>query len=141
MLNTVVSTTSVNVILTNRNLQTIQTASTKYRSAPVLVAVCHRDQVDFLNRALESIESQSLFVQDLVQVVVLDDNSEHEQFNQLRCIADRPYITILTAHCGNAAQARNTILDWADLQPSIKWVARLDADDELFEQDSLKDLI
>lgn len=76
-----------------------------------------------------------------MQVVVLDDNSEHEQFNQLRCIADRPYITILTAHCGNAAQARNTILDWADLQPSIKWVARLDADDELFEQDSLKDLI
>ncbi|WP_162149938.1 glycosyltransferase family 2 protein [Nitrincola nitratireducens] len=141
MLHTVLSARTVNVILTRRNLKTIQTASTKYRSAPVLIAVCHRDQVEFLNRALESIERQSLFVQGGVQVVVLDDSSEHEQFNQLKCVADKPYVTILTAHCGNATQARNTILDWADAQPAIKWVARLDADDELFEQDSLRNLI
>lgn len=82
-----------------------------------------------------------MFVQGFVQVVVLDDCSESEHFVQLRCIANKPYISVLTAHCGNAAQARNTILDWADLQPSIQWVARLDADDELFEHHSLKNLI
>lgn len=106
-----------------------------------MVAICHRNQVEALTCALESVEQQSMFQQGLLQVAVLDDCSDASQVAKLQVFAAKPYVTLLRADCGNASQARNTLLDWADQQCSVQWIARLDADDLFAHEYSVSDLI
>ncbi len=129
------------VILTSRNLRTLQSSQAPYNKAPVLVAICHRNQVEALTSALECVEQQSMFQQGLLQVAVLDDCSDASQIAKLQVVAAKPYVTLLRADCGNASQARNTLLDWADQQCSVKWIARLDADDLFAHEHSVSELI
>ncbi|MDE3271397.1 glycosyltransferase family 2 protein [Pseudoalteromonas sp. G4] len=127
--------------LTTRNIKTIKLCSAPYDTAPVLVAINHRNQSQNLVQALTSIEEQSLFHEKRVQVVILDDHSNEENIKRLVKIADKSYITLIRANCGSASQARNTILDWADTQNFVQWIARLDADDQLAMFSSLQEVI
>ena len=128
-------------VLTTRNLKVIKLCSASFATAPILVAINHRNQSQKLARALESIETQSLFHEQKLQVVILDDHSNKINIKRLVKIADKPYITLIRASCGSAAQARNTILDWADTQHNVRWVARLDADDQFATCSSLVEVI
>ncbi|MER2491112.1 glycosyltransferase family A protein [Catenovulum sediminis] len=125
-------------ILTTRNIHLLKQCGTNFRNAQILVAINHRNQPEDLARALESVEVQTVFAKHKVQVVILDDHSSKNNVARLLKFADKPYITLLRAQCGSASQARNTILDWADEQMHVRWIARLDADDEFATVDSLE---
>lgn len=127
--------------LSTRHLQVIKTSEFPFQHAPILVAICHRNQPKELEAALHSIERQTLFAEGRVQVVVLDDQSDSHFLQQFKQLSFRPHVTVLEALCGSAAQARNLLLDWADEQKAVQWVARLDADDELATTTSLESLI
>ena len=127
-------------ILSSRNLHCIKRSSGAYKSAPVLIAISHRNQPELLARALASAFSQTLVEKKIAQIVILDDQSDCPWLEALENILAHPSITILKANCGSPARSRNTILDWADTQKDITWVARLDADDEFFCSNSLEAL-
>lgn len=128
-------------MLTQRNLKTISCCSESFSLAPVLVAINHKDQIEGLKLALKSVEEQSYFKKQFVQIVILNDCSSGDLEEELIDLANKSYITLLTANCGNAANARNTLLDWADEQKAVKWIARLDADDQLASTSSLSNII
>jgi len=133
--------TSVKLVLTSRNINILKTCTSTYRKAPILVAINHRNQSQKIVQALASVEAQSAFSEQQVQVVILDDHSDEASVKRLLILADKPYVTLIRAQCGSAAQARNAILDWADEQMFVRWVARLDADDEFATIDSLRECI
>lgn len=125
-------------ILTTRNIQQLKQCGANFLNAQILVAINHRNQPEVLVRALESVEMQTVFTKHNVQVVILDDHSSKNNVARLLKFADKPYITLLRAQCGSASQARNAILDWADEQMYVRWIARLDADDEFATVNSLE---
>ena len=126
--------------LCTRNLKQIKAVNKAYADAEVLIAITHKNQSSLLNRAVESAINQSLISQHKARIVILDDSSESIHVEELRRISEHPSITLLSAECGSAARARNTLLDWADRDPKLKWVARLDADDELAASNSVEAL-
>jgi len=89
---------------------------------------------------LNSAFDQTLVEKKIAQIVILDDQSDCPWLENLEDILAHPSITILKANCGSPARSRNTVLDWADNQDGIAWVARLDADDEFFCNKSLEAL-
>ncbi|QKI89637.1 glycosyltransferase family 2 protein [Thiomicrorhabdus xiamenensis] len=127
-------------ILCGRNVQLIHDAAPEFKKAQVLIAIPHKNQYEELARALISATNQTLVNQHLARIVVMDDNSEHDWTEKLKGLLKHPSITLLKAECGSPARARNLLLDWADSQTNISWVARLDADDEFHSEDSLHGL-
>lgn len=127
-------------ILSSRNLSCIKRSTGGYKTAPVLIAISHRNQPELLVRALSSAFNQTLVEKKMAQIVILDDQSDCPWLGDLEEILGHPSITILKANCGSPARSRNTVLDWADSQEGITWVARLDADDEFFCSKSLEAL-
>ena len=130
----------VSQVLCTRQSEVIKQADISYHHAEVVIAITHKNQPKFLCRAIESALAQTLVQQKLAQIVVLDDNSEPASAEQIQAIAQHPAVTLLSAECGSPSRARNLLLDWADNQANIKWVARLDADDELATSDSVEAL-
>lgn len=126
--------------LTLRKLQCLKAASNEFRAAPVVIAVSHQNQPELLKRALKSAVEQTLVDERNAQIAVLDDQSEGNWQEVTGAILNHPAITILTACCGSPARSRNQILDWAEKQNHIRWVARLDADDEFAATNSLEAL-
>jgi glycosyltransferase involved in cell wall biosynthesis len=126
--------------LTLRKLQYLKAASNEFRAAPVVIAVSHQNQPELLRRALKSAVEQTLVDERKAQIAVLDDQSEENWREVTGAILNHPSITILTARCGSPARSRNQILDWAEKQTQIRWVARMDADDEFAATNSLEAL-
>ncbi|MDK9556660.1 glycosyltransferase family 2 protein [Marinobacter sp. M216] len=122
-------------------LRLLKRCSEQYRVAPILIAIAHKNQAGELRRALSSALNQSLVKRGMAQVVVLDDQSDARWQVHVRDLLTDPAVTELSAECGSPARARNQLLDWADRQPSIEWVARLDADDEFVDNHSLEALL
>ncbi|HGF5098632.1 TPA: glycosyltransferase [Vibrio parahaemolyticus] len=127
-------------ILCDRNLQIVHTSAAEFNSAEVMLAIAHKNHPQDLVRALNSAINQTLIQNQIARIVVLDDSSDMNWPSETNALLHHPSVTLLRAECGSPARARNLLLDWADKQPSIKWVARLDADDELFASDSLEGL-
>lgn len=127
-------------ILCDRNLQVVHSSSSEFDSAEVAIAIAHKNQPQVLIRALSSAINQCLTQKQVARIVVLDDNSDISWSSEASALLNHPAVTLLQAECGSPARARNLLLDWADKQPYIQWVARLDADDELFAKDSLHGL-
>lgn len=127
-------------ILCDRNLSVAHTSSPEFDTAEVVVAITHKNQPQNLIRALNSAFKQSLIQNQVARIVVLDDSSDISWSSEAKALLHHPAVTLLHAECGSPARARNLLLDWADTQPYIQWVARLDADDELFAKDSLHGL-
>lgn len=78
--------------------------------------------------------------QCIARILVLDDSSDAAWSTETEALLHHPAVTLLKAECGSPARARNLLLDWADTQPKLQWIARLDADDELFATNSLEGL-
>lgn len=127
-------------ILCDRNLQPIHTSAAVYENAEVVIAIAHKNQFQDLNNALKSALNQTLVQKHIARIVVLDDSSDITWPTETEALLHHPSITLLRAECGSPARARNLLLDWADTQPKLQWVARLDADDELFATNSLEAL-
>ncbi len=127
-------------ILCDRAVSLGYQSSSEYDAADVLLAISHKNQSKELVRALSSALKQSLVQSRQARIAILDDQSEPGWQDGLHEILKHPSITLISAECGSPARARNLLLDWADAQPSIRWVARLDADDELYATDSLEQL-
>ena len=127
-------------ILCDRNLRVAHTSAPEFDTAEVVVAITHKNQPQGLIRALDSALKQSLTQKQIARIVVLDDSSDISWSAEASALLHHPAVTLLQAECGSPARARNLLLDWADTQPCIQWVARLDADDELFAKDSLHGL-
>ena len=127
-------------ILCDRNLKLIHSATTEFENAEVLIAIAHKNQVQCLHRALTSALNQTLINMNIARIVVLDDNSDIIWPEKIKKLLRHPSVTLLKAECGSPARTRNLLLDWADTQSNLQWVARLDADDELFSTDSLEAL-
>jgi hypothetical protein len=119
-------------ILCDRNLRVARTSASEFDTAEVVVAITHKNQPQGLIRALDSALKQSLTQKQIARIVVLDDSSDISWASEASALLHHPAVTLLQAECGSPARARNLLLDWADTQPCIQWVARLDADDELF---------
>lgn len=126
--------------LCNRNQNILQQAEAEYRATPVLITIAHKNQPQLLVRALKSAVAQTLIQQKKAQILVLDDSSEPGWQTHVQEYLSHPSVTLISAECGSPARARNLMLDWADDNPAIHWVARLDADDELAYPDSLERL-
>lgn len=128
-------------ILSPRNLIYLKSCEGYYQTAPLVIAISHRNQPELLIRALKSALQQSLIKRRVAQIVILDDQSDCLWLKGLEDdVLHHPSITILEANCGSPSKSRNMILDWADTQDNISWVARLDADDEFFCSKSLEAL-
>ncbi|WP_345886969.1 glycosyltransferase family 2 protein [Shewanella algae] len=127
-------------ILCNRNQSIRRQAEAEYRAAPVLIAIAHKNQPLELVRALKSAVTQTLIQQKKAQILVLDDSSEPNWQTHAEAYLLHPSVTLISAECGSPARARNLMLDWADDNPAVQWVARLDADDELAYPNSLERL-
>lgn len=127
----------VSEVLCTRQSQVIKQGDASYHQAELVIAITHKNQPVFLARALASALKQNMVQQKTACIVVLDDGSSTDEFNQVCKLAKHPAITLLAAECGSPARARNMLLDWADKQPAVQWVARLDADDELASENSV----
>lgn len=127
-------------VLCNRNQSLIKQASPEYQLAPILLSISHKNQPLELIRALNSAFSQTLVQQKRAQILVLDDSSKLGWQLDITDALSHPSVTVIRAECGSPARARNLLLDWADDNPNIEWVARLDADDQLAYADSLESL-
>jgi len=127
-------------ILCDRSLGVVHTSAPEFDTAEVVVAITHKNQPQNLIRALNSAFKQSLTQNQVARIVVLDDSSDISWSSEASALLHQPAVTLLQAECGSPARARNLLLDWADTQACIQWVARLDADDELFSKDSLQGL-
>lgn len=127
-------------ILCNRYVQIIKSASDQYLRANVLLAITHKDQIDNLRTALSSAFSQTLIKQKRARILIIDDQSSSPLQESLSKYIQHPSVTLISTECGSPARSRNLALDWADSQFDIQWVARLDADDELYTDNSLESL-
>lgn len=115
-------------------------ANRQYHKAETVIAITHKDQPQELTRALKSAIAQDLLQKGEAQIYLLDDGSKKGWFQEVEALLSHPAITFITAKCGSPARARNLLLDLADQNPHVKWVARLDADDELATPQSLSAL-
>ncbi|MGR5301595.1 glycosyltransferase family 2 protein [Vibrio alfacsensis] len=127
-------------ILCNRNLQLIQSGSHEFEQAELVIAIAHKNQIRCLRRCLESAINQTLVKRHIARIVLLDDSSDIEFPSDIKTLFQHPSITLLKAECGSPARSRNLLLDWADGQSNLQWIARLDADDELCSEASLEAL-
>ncbi|MGR5078587.1 glycosyltransferase family 2 protein [Photobacterium swingsii] len=127
-----------NEILCDRNLKLVHSSTAEFDTADVLIAIAHKNQAQELSRALTSALNQTLVKMHIARIVVLDDDSDITWPSETEALLHHPAVTLLSAECGSPARTRNLLLDWADTQPNLKWVARLDADDELFSKNSLE---
>lgn len=127
-------------ILCDRNLRLIHSSAAEFDNAEVLIAIPHKNQPEALTRALNSALTQTLIKMRIARIVVLDDSSDITRPSETEVLLHHPSVTLLRAECGSPTRARNLLLDWADTQPNLQWIARLDSDDELFSSNSLEGL-
>ena len=73
-----------------------------------------------------------------IVVVLLDDGSNDDWRDANAELLSQLDVVYLEANCGTPARSRNAILDYVDDHlPSVRWVARLDADDRFCTPGSL----
>lgn len=125
-------------VLSARGCTVLKQCETQYKQVPIVIAIAHKNQGELLQRALLSALDQTLVEKQLAQIVLLDDSSNDGWKNSVTDLVAHPSVTLLSAECGSPARARNLLLDWADKQVGIEWVARLDADDELATRESVE---
>ncbi|RRS32358.1 MAG: hypothetical protein P794_01825 [Epsilonproteobacteria bacterium (ex Lamellibrachia satsuma)] len=103
----------------------------------IVVGVCMHNSVDTIRKCLISIMEQDIFSSD-VAIVLLDDSSTDNWKESIQDFLLFPNILVISANAGTPSRARNTILDFADINfPNLQWVARLDSDDYLSSPQAL----
>jgi len=125
--------------LTLRDLREIKIGGKQYINAKVIIAITLHNQSRSLKKTLNSALSQTMVVDKLARIVILDDQSNDDWLSYNTKLIQHDAITILFACCGSPARARNQLLDYAR-NKSVKWVARLDSDDYLENKLSLESL-
>lgn len=130
------------VRLTDRAIRFVKEPCEAALQASVVVGISHRNQPEHLHRALQSVAMQDMPAGSVV-CLVLDDSSDAGWMSGLDSNGEQfPLMVIAAGRMGSPAQARNALLDLVDAHfPNARWVARLDADDELAAPDSLRALV
>lgn len=117
------------VSLSARSLHFSQAPNPQTQQAQIVVVMALRNQAAYLSSALASALGQNIELGKLA-VLILDDQSSDNWRETAHVLLADPRVVIAHGICGSAAHARNALLDLVDLHlPSVKWVARLDADD------------
>ncbi len=128
-------------ILCSRKLRVVSELSSYAKSAVVAIAMPLHNQASTLYFALESALSQILTVGHCA-VVLLDDQSTDDWRTEIADLIEHPGLILLEGHCGSAALARNSILDFVESDlPDVRWIARLDPDDLLCSSTSVDALV
>lgn len=130
------------VRLTDRAIHFLKAPCEAALRASVVIGISHRNQPEHLHKALQSVVKQDMPPGSVV-CLVLDDRSDAGWMTGLESNEDLlPLLTIAAGRMGSPAQARNALLDVVDAHfPNARWVARLDADDELAGPDSLRTMV
>lgn len=116
-------------------------------SEPLLVAetvigICLHNQAKKLRGALLSALKQDAVQQGTTAIVILDDASTDNWKGHVADLLLSTRIVVVSAVCGSAARARNALLDWVEENlHSVRWVARLDADDRFADDSSVTCLV
>ncbi len=128
--------------LTHRQIRFLRAPDEAARRASIVVGICHRNQPEYLLRALRSVMKQDMPAEEVV-CLVLDDSSDAGWAQGLAVWLDSQLaLVVAEGRFGSPAQARNALLDVVDQHfPCARWVARLDADDELAAPGSLMALV
>lgn len=103
----------------------------------IVVGVCMHNSVDTIRQCLMSITEQDIFSSD-VAIVLLDDASTDNWMESIQDFLILTNLVVISANAGTPSRARNTILDFANINfPNLQWVARLDSDDYFSSSQSL----
>ena len=125
-------------VLSPRYIRCQSPLSEETRQASIVIAICIRNQAEHISAVLTSAFEQQVTVQKEAVVVILDDSSDDNWQANIAQWLNHPQLVVISALCGSAARARNTLLDWVDAElPAARWVARIDADDRFAEKNSV----
>ena len=118
--------------LCSRKLQVRGQPSPEAWKAEIIIGICLHNQAASLPIALASALAQNVIAEDRAVIVLLDDRSTDDWQSALQEYLGHRQVVVVTGNCGSPARARNALLDFVDGHfPRARWVARLDADDEL----------
>lgn len=104
----------------------------------VIIGITLHGHSPGLDRCLRSVVCQDIDLRRVGMIVLRDGISAGHDASQVPPeLLERTWL--IGANCGNAARARNAVLDFVDSSlPNCRWVARLDCDDRLAEVHSLR---
>ena len=122
-----------------RDLQEVKNGESAYATAKVVIAIALYNQSHLLKNALASALEQTLIINKLARIVILDDQSNDDWLMEHQELVNNDAVTVLHARCGSPARARNQLLDYAE-KMQVDWVARLDSDDYFENTESLEAL-
>lgn len=129
------------VALCTRNLRPLRPLAPESLQARIVIGITLRNQAGALPRALASALAQSVVEAGQAVVLILDDGSEDDWRGACAALLPHPRLTLVQAVCGSAARARNALLDFVEHHlPLARWVARLDADDDLAHPEAVASL-
>jgi len=104
----------------------------------IVVGIALHNQANSLAQCLRSVFGQRIEPSRLA-VLILNDSSEDNWGETAIEFLSNPRILIVDANCGSPSNSRNAILDYVDSNmPTVRWVARLDADDSFTCETSLE---
>lgn len=119
-------------ILCSRNLQLKGQCSAESWNAEIIIGICLHNQAASLPIALASALAQSVVADHRAVILLLDDCSIDDWQSAICEHLEHPQLVVVRGNCGSPARTRNALLDYVDMYfPRARWVARLDADDEL----------
>lgn len=128
-------------VLCPRDLRVLQGAEAAAAAATIVIGITLHNQRRSLPRALASALAQSVVQAQQALVLILDDGSQDDWRRPCAELLAHPQVMVLEGRCGSAARARNALLDFVDERlPRSRWVARLDADDELAHPEAVGSL-
>lgn len=123
-------------VLCSRNLQVQGRPCDDVWSAEIVIGICMHNQAARLPVALASALAQTVVLENRAAIVLLDDRSTDDWRSAIPDYLAHARVVVVSGNCGAPARTRNALLDFVDENfPQARWVARLDADDELAEPD------
>lgn len=125
-------------ILCSRNLQVQGRPGHEAWKAEIIIGICLHNQAARLPIALASALAQTVIAENRAVIVLLNDRSTDDWQSAIRGYLGHPQVVVVSGNCGSPARARNALLDFVDGHfPRARWVARLDADDELANEEAV----
>lgn len=117
-------------VLALRNMQALACCSDLDQHPPdIVVGIALHNQAGHISQCLRSVFRQQIN-QKRLAVLILNDSSEDNWEEAAGELLRNPRVIIVDANCGSPTHSRNAILDYVDMNmPTVRWVARLDADD------------
>lgn len=127
--------------LSTRELRFVRPPKPAALNAQVVVVMALRNQAEQLPHAMASVLNQTTGDMPIALLLLDDSSTDGWESHVEEFLADER-VAVLHGCCGSPAQARNALLDMAEIHfPQAGWVARLDADDVMADPLSLLTMV